>query len=234
MLWFCDPCPAFSWDSLPRRSSGKASRNSVAQCKQCGTELPEHARFCLQCGAPVTSQEPDEQPVPPRPAPPLPDLNFVQPALTGGMFLGLLSSVPIISAGNFLCCMWVLLGGGIAAVLLTRQRSLSSISYGDGAFAGVISGLFGAVVGTIIQLAFRAITAPFAANQLQELEKLMDQLGLEGGTRDFLLRTFSGEISTLTVLFTFVSNLLVYALFAMIGGIIALAILRKREGTTRG
>jgi hypothetical protein len=209
----------------------------VAQCKQCGTELPDHARFCLQCGAPVTPpdpQKPEEPPAPPRPGAPLPDLNFIQPAMTGGMFLGLLSSVPFISIG---CCMWVPLGGGIAAVLLTRQRRLSSISYGDGAFAGVMSGLFGAVVGTIVQLAFRALTAPFAANQLQELEKLMDQLGLEGGMRDFLLRTFSGEISTLTVLFTFVSNLLVYALFAMIGGIIALAILRKRsatEGTNSG
>jgi zinc ribbon protein len=203
----------------------------VAQCKQCGTELPDHARFCLQCGAPITPQEPpepDEPPAPPRPAPPLPDLNFVQPALTGGLFLGLLSSVPIISAG---CCIWVLLGGGIAAVLLTRQRPLLSISYGDGAFVGVMSGLFGAVIGTIVQLAFRAITAPLAADQQQQLEKLMDQIGLEGGMRDFLLRTFSGEISTLTVMFTFVSNLLVYALFAMIGGILAIAILRKRSAT---
>jgi hypothetical protein len=158
----------------------------------------------------------------------LPDLNFVQPALTGGLFLGLLSSVPIISAG---CCIWVLLGGGIAAVLLTRQRPLSSISYGDGAFVGVMSGLFGAVIGTIVQLAFRAITAPLAADQQQQLEKIMDQVGLEGGMRDFLLRTFSGEISTLTVMFTFISNLLVYAMFAMIGGIIALAILRRRSAT---
>ena len=209
----------------------------MAQCKQCGTELPDHARFCLQCGAPVPTPEPqespgpEEPPVPPRPAAPLPDLNFVQPAITGGMFLGLLSSIPFISAGNFLCCMWVLLGGGIGAVLLTRQRPLSSISYGDGAFVGVMSGLFGAVIGTVVQLAVRVITAPFVQNQQQDFEKIMDQVGLEGPMRDFLLRTFSGEISTLTVMFTFVSNLLVYALFAMIGGIIALAILRKRSAT---
>jgi hypothetical protein len=208
----------------------------MAQCKQCGTELPDHARFCLQCGTPVPapeSQEPgsEEPPVPPRPTAPLPDLNFIQPAITGGMFLGLLSSMPLISAGNFLCCMWVLLGGGIAAVLLTRQRPLSSITYGDGAFVGVMSGLFGAVIGTVVQLAFRVITAPFVQNQKDDYEKLMKQVGLEGPMRDFLLRTFSGEISTLTVMFTFVSNLLVYALFAMIGGIIALAILRKRSAT---
>src|SRR4051812_20234222 len=103
-------------------------------CKQCGEELPDHAKFCLHCGGPV---EPPEPAPPPAPRAPLPDLNFVQPALTGGMFLGLLSSIPIISAGNLLCCMWLLLGGGMAVVLLTRQRPITSISYGDGAFAGV-------------------------------------------------------------------------------------------------
>jgi hypothetical protein len=164
----------------------------------------------------------------------LPDLDFVQPALTGGMFLGLLSSLPFINIGNVCCCMWVLLGGGIAAVLLTRQRPLSSISYGDGAFAGVMSGLFGALVGTTVQTAFRAIAGRLVQNQQQQLDQIMNQLGLEGPMRDFLQRTLSGEISAATVLFTFISNVLIFSLFAMIGGILALAILRKREETTRG
>jgi hypothetical protein len=152
--------------------------------------------------------------------------------MTGGMFLGLLSSVPFISIG---CCMWVPLGGGIAAVLLTRQRRLSSISYGDGAFAGVISGLFGAVVGTIIQTVFRALSPPqFFETLRQQVEQVMNQVGLEGPMRDFMLRMASGEISAATVAFTFISNVLTYSLFAMIGGILALAILRRRGETTRG
>lgn len=199
----------------------------MAQCKQCGTELPEHAKFCLQCGAPVQPEEP-EPPLPVRPAPPPPELDFLQPALTGGMFLGVLSSLPIIAAGNIFCCMWVLLGGAIATVLLTRQRPLSGISYGDGAFAGVLSGLFGAVVGTVVQLASRAIAARFFENQQQQLEQILNQVGAEGPMRDFVLRAASGEISTATVLFTFITNLLMFALFAMIGGILALAILRRR------
>jgi hypothetical protein len=162
----------------------------------------------------------------------LADLNFVQPALTGGMFLGLLSSMPLISAGNYLCCLWVVLGGGIAAVLLTRQRPLSSINYGDGAFAGVISGLFGAVVGTIVQTVFRALSpAQFFEAQRQAIEQMMNQVSLEGPMRDFMLRMASGEISAATVAFTFISNVLTYSLFAMIGGILALAIIRRRSAT---
>lgn len=211
----------------------------MTSCKQCGAELPDHAKFCLQCGSPVDpepEQEPEHEQEPPTPRPPqapLPELDFLQPALTGGMFLGLMSSVPIISAGNCLCCMWVLLGGGIALVLLTKQRPINLIKYGDGAFVGVMSGLFGAVVGTIVQMSFRAIASQFFESQQQQMEDMLNKAGLEGPFRDWALRMASGEISLGTVVVTFFSNLLVFALFAMIGGILAVAILNKRRAQGR-
>ena len=195
-------------------------------CKQCGTELPDHARFCLQCGNPIPP--PEEQQPSPVPAGPQPELDFVQPALAGGMFLGFLSSIPFIAAGNCLCCMWVLLGGGIAVMMHTRQRP-SGITYGDGAFVGVLSGLFGAVVGTIVQMSFRAMAARLFESQQQQLEQILNQLGAEGPMRDWVLRAASGEISAATLVFTFFTNLLVFSLFAMIGGILTVAILEKRK-----
>lgn len=197
------------------------------RCRQCGAELPDEAKFCLQCG---TSLEPEpEQPPPPQA--PLPDLDFIQPALSGGMFLGLLSSIPVISAGNLLCCMWVLLGGGAAAVLLTRQRPLRTITYGDGAFAGVLSGFFGAIIGTAVQVSFDVLLKGFFESQRQQIETALNQIGAEGALRDLVLRVASGEVSLGTVLFIFLGNLLAFALFAMIGGILAIAILKKREAT---
>ena len=41
--------------------------------------------------------------------------NLVQPALYGGLVMGVLSALPLISAGNFCCCMWVISGGLVAA-----------------------------------------------------------------------------------------------------------------------
>jgi hypothetical protein len=201
----------------------------VTQCKQCGVNLPDGAKYCLQCGTPVQSDEP---PAPAGQPGPLPELDFVQPALTGGMFLGLLSSIPIISAG---CCIWVPLGGAIGSVLLLRQRP-SGIAYGDGAFVGVLGGLAGAVVGTIIQMSERVIALRFFGTQQQQIEDIFKQFGVaEGPWKDWAMRVFSGEVSALTVGFTFFSNLLIYSLFAMVGGILAIAIINRRKAeTTRG
>ena len=200
----------------------------MTQCKGCGVNLPEQAKFCLQCGTPVDrsglAEDPQKQTSQ--------RLEFIQPALAGGMFLGFMSSLPFLSLGNCICCMWVLLGGGIAAVLLQRQRS-SGLTYGDGAFVGVLSGLFGAVIGTAIQVPVQIIAARLIGSQQQQFEEWIRQLGLEGPMRDWALRIASGEISLATVLFTFFSNLLMWSLFAMIGGILAVAILNKQRSQSR-
>src|SRR5437867_3045116 len=106
----------------------------MPECKHCGTSLPEGARFCHQCGLPM---EAPPEATPPQPPQPLPELDFVKPALAGGTFLGLASSLPIIAVGNCLCCMWVLGGGALATFLLNKQQPRRRLTFGDGAFAGV-------------------------------------------------------------------------------------------------
>ena len=194
----------------------------MSPCRQCGANLPDEAKFCLQCGAAV--ELPAAQPPAPEPK-----LEFGQPAVAGGMFLGLLSSLPFINAGNCLCCMWVLGGGGIAVFLLSKQRP-SGISYGDGAFAGVLSGLFGSVVGTMVSIPVRIISDKILGSQQQAIEEAMRNVpGFEGPFRDLIMRVASPEISITTLAFTFFSSLLLYSLFAMIGGILTVAILNKRK-----
>ncbi len=38
----------------------------------------------------------------------------MQPALIGGVILGVLSAVPFVNALNCLCCLWVIAGGVVA------------------------------------------------------------------------------------------------------------------------
>ena len=199
-------------------------------CKLCGTPLPDNAKFCFQCGAPVPeeSSEPVISQQPPAPPAPVTPLDFVQPALTGGMFLGFLSALPFIQAGNCLCCMWVLMGGGIGAMLLTRQRSIP-LTYGDGAFVGALSGLFGSIVGTAVHIPVQIIMARFFQANTAFIEDIIQKMELEGPMKDLMRRVLSGEMTPTTIVITFISNLLIYSLFAMIGGILTVAMLNKRR-----
>jgi hypothetical protein len=174
----------------------------------------------------VSQAEPDP--------PPVPALDFVQPALVGGMFLGFLSSIPFISIGNCVCCAWVIGGGALAALMLTRQRPgipWPSITYGDGAFVGVLSGLFGAIVATIVSIPVKLLSSRLFESQQQALEEALRGIGAEGPMRDLMLRVASPEITAVSLIFTFFMNLIVFALFAMIGGILLVAIFNKRETT---
>ena len=115
-------------------------------------------------------------------------------------------------------------------MLLSRQRP-SGITFGDGAFVGVLSGLFGAIVGTAISIPVQIISARMFGSQPQQLEEIMQRMHVEGPMKDWMMRMLSGEISVTTVLFTFFSYLLMWSLFAMIGGILTVAIMNKRAQT---
>ena len=178
--------------------------------------LAENARYCMQCGTPADQPSPLGQ---------LGNSNFAQPALIGGAAIGVLSSLPIVNLGNCICCMWVIGGGALASWLLTKQhpRGAGGVNYGDGAFVGVLSGIVGAMIATLISLPFRLLRS-----QQEAFEELLNELPpLEGPLRELILRLFSPEISFTTFLVTLFMNLIVFSLFAMIGGIIMVAILRN-------
>ena len=67
------------------------------------------------------------------------------PALLGGLFIGVLSSLPYIKGGNVCCCLWVVSGGALAAWLM-QQNTPRPITVGEGALVGLLSGLAGTLV----------------------------------------------------------------------------------------
>lgn len=184
------------------------------ECGNCGTPLPDEALFCLKCGRPVR----------PNPVtPPSGEPRFAVPAIIGGVSLGLLSSLPLVSAGNLLCCMWIVGGGALAARRLAKQKA--DLSRGDGAFVGVLAGLVGAVVATAFSIPLRVLVPQLMAEQQAMVEGMPD---LDPGLRDFMMRVLSPEISALSVAFVFFSNLIVFSLFAMIGGVLMASWIRSR------
>ena len=175
----------------------------------------------MQCGTPTDQPFPLEQ---------LGTSHFAQPALIGGVAIAVLSSLPFVNLGNCICCIWVIGGGALASWFLIKQHpgGVGGVTYGDGAFVGVLSGIVGAMIGTLISLPFRLMAADGLRSQQQAIEELLNEYPeMEGPIRELILRLVSPDISFATLLVNFFMNLVVFSLFAMIGGIILVAILKK-------
>src|SRR5205085_11451489 len=75
----------------------------------------------------------------------------MQPAIIGGVVLGLLSAIPFVNIVNICCCGWAILGGMLAGYLYIKG-SQTPVTTGEGAKVGVIAGAIGAVIYFIIGL----------------------------------------------------------------------------------
>jgi hypothetical protein len=82
----------------------------------------------------------------------------VQAAFLGGLFIGVLSALPIINVANC-CCLWII-GGGMTAAYLAQQDQPGRITLGDGARVGVLAGMFGAFVWLFAAMALNVVVAP--------------------------------------------------------------------------
>ena len=92
---------------------------------------------------------------------------MLQPALLGGLVIGVLSALPVINLANC-CCAWVLFGGGLAAYLMQQQRPMP-ISPGDGALVGLLAGVIGAVVWTVVAIPISAMMVGFESSMLDNV-----------------------------------------------------------------
>ncbi len=80
----------------------------------------------------------------------------VQPALLGGVTIGVLSALPVV---NCCCCAWILFGGALASYLM-QQNHPEPIEVGDGAIVGLLAGVIGAFVWLIVSIPINTAMAP--------------------------------------------------------------------------
>jgi hypothetical protein len=152
------------------------------------------------------------------------------PALLGGLFIGVLSSLPYIKGGNVCCCLWVVSGGALAAWLM-QQNTARPITVGEGAIVGLLSGL----AGTFVWIAWAILgmllfsSTPF---DMADFQRAMS----EGG-RDVppeareALENLSPAVMLVVggVIWTVVSTV-----FATLGGLLGALIFRKKGDPTAG
>jgi hypothetical protein len=138
--------------------------------------------------------------------------------------MGTLSALPIISAGNICCCLWVVSGGLVASYVLQQNDALP-ITPGDGALVGLFAGLTGAVIYLALSIPITVVMAP--------MERLvMERLAELSGTMPPDFRAYMGGIGRgIGLLIGFILMLFLGSMFSTLGGILGAAIFRKSSPT---
>ncbi len=160
-------------------------------------------------------------------------------ALIGGVVVGAVSGIPLISLVNCCCCAGIL-GGGVLAYYLYREEHTEGMAPIDSSDA-LILGIMAGVIGAFVQAAIHGIIILLFAGAQEELvrgllEKFMDRLERSGGFPSDALdqmrqsiessmkesNTFGGFMLNLFV------SLIIYPIFAMLGGLLGYGIFRTK------
>ena len=147
----------------------------------------------------------------------------IQPALIGGVAIGVLSALPVINLANC-CCAWILFGGGLAAYLM-QQNHPEPILIGDGAIVGLMAGMIGAFVWLIASVPINLALAPFQSRLAQETLRNASDMAPE--LRQFFENFANGPVIGLGLLIGFFLMLAISTMFGMLGGLFGALLFRK-------
>jgi hypothetical protein len=153
------------------------------------------------------------------------DSGRLQPALLGGVFIGVLSALPIISAGNCCCCLWVL-AGGVLAVYLRQQNTPGSLEASEGALLGLMAGVIGGVIAAILSIPINMFLGPMQAEWMRSIIEGMNQGNQEmpPEIREQMENwAVGGGMQALNAIFF----IIVSTVFGMLGGLLGVAIFKK-------
>jgi hypothetical protein len=151
---------------------------------------------------------------------PLP--TMIQPVLLGGVFIGVLSALPIISVANC-CCLW-LIGGGVLAAYLDQQGLPHRIGPGRGALVGFLAGVVGAFIWLVLALALDVVMAPLQERVIGEM--LQGAQNMPPEAREWLEMVASRSASPLRYVVGLAFHLF-GAVFAALGGLLAVAFSKR-------
>lgn len=148
----------------------------------------------------------------------------LQPSLLGGLFVGVFSALPIISAGNCLCCLWVVCGGVLAAYLLQQDQAIP-LEAGDGAIVGLFAGIVGALLSTALAIPVQMLMGPLSAGMFRQLAEQASEAPPE--FRSLLEQFGSGNVGAAAILVNLVFSLIFFSVFGLLGGLLGQALFKK-------
>jgi uncharacterized membrane protein YeaQ/YmgE (transglycosylase-associated protein family) len=154
-----------------------------------------------------------------------------QPAIIGGVIVGLLSSIPLISLGNVCCCLWAIVGGVVAAKLLI-DRSPQPVKSADGAMIGLMAGAIGGAIYLIISVPLNALMSNLTLGVMESLSHNMGDLQFQKMMQQVIERQREQPLAmrlVLGFLGAIVGGVILTG-FTTLGGLLGVAFFEKRKG----
>jgi hypothetical protein len=137
--------------------------------------------------------------------------KLIVPVLGCGALAGILSIVPVPTL-QCVCCLWIVLGGGLAVYLVKRFNNIKGkISTGKAALTGGLTGL----VASLFMIGSLLIGEDFGV----AMEEAMQQPEVQEALRDAGMT--GEEITGIVIVVAIVMLVVGFVLFGALGGIIS-------------
>lgn len=149
----------------------------------------------------------------------------LQPAFWGGLFIGVLSALPLVNLGNCCCCLWIV-SGGVLAAYLRQQQSPYAIQASEGALVGLMAGVIGGIITMLLSIPLQALTGPMEHRMLDGV--MSANPDMPGWLRDAVDRASSQTgFHPVQAALSLVYYVIVGLVFGMLGGLLGVAIFKK-------
>jgi hypothetical protein len=141
------------------------------------------------------------------------------PALLGGLFIGVIASLPVVGV---CCCLWCVCGGMLTAYLQQQNRP-DPLETADAVLGGVLAGVIGALIASIVPI----VLVSLGGGSFEELvqQALSENSEIPEEWRRRFTTFMSGRNIAVLI---FVVNIPVYAVFSMLGSLLGVAFFRKK------
>lgn len=149
------------------------------------------------------------------------DSDRLQPAFFGGLFIGVLSALPIVNLGNCCCCLWAI-AGGVLATYLRQHNSRYQVTSAEGALVGLMAGAIGGVIFVVLSLMLTPLIGPFQQQMLEGMMANREEMPPE--VREMMENMNAGAALTGIALFF---NAILYTVFGLLGGLLGVAVFKK-------
>jgi hypothetical protein len=152
-----------------------------------------------------------------------PMTNKIKPALIGGVVVGLLSAIPFVNLVNICCCLWAILGGGLATYLYVRE-SATPVRAGEGAILGGLAGLVGGLIYIVIGIPLSILLSGTMNGIILGLVQRIDPAQAE-----MMRQVMEADQSILSAIVGGIISAVLLVVFSTIGGLLGVPIFEKRK-----